>query len=189
MKRKLKAWYAIWAALPLIPGLALAGIEGSKHDLSNESWSGGNKCGVCHTPHQSQPPKAAPLWNKDADLSRRFGTPLGEAEIAGSGTRSCLVCHDGTVAPATLSDAASDRGSRIMGTGHGTSNHPVGVAFPRVDRGFRDMNLVLASQTVKLPRERVECVSCHDPHNQSDQNHMLVTSNSRSALCLTCHQK
>jgi predicted CXXCH cytochrome family protein len=42
---------------------------------------------------------------------------------------------------------------------------------------------------VRLPDGRVECVSCHDPHNQSGTQAMLAVSNRRSALCLTCHVK
>ncbi|MBN4058944.1 cytochrome c3 family protein [bacterium AH-315-J04] len=40
-----------------------------------------------------------------------------------------------------------------------------------------------------MPNGRVECTSCHDPHNQSGAPYMLVKSNARSALCLTCHKK
>ena len=42
---------------------------------------------------------------------------------------------------------------------------------------------------VLLPDGKIECTSCHDPHNQSGQPHMLVKSNRGSALCLTCHKK
>ena len=46
-----------------------------------------------------------------------------------------------------------------------------------------------ATGTVTLPGGRVECISCHDPHNAAGEANMLVTSNARSALCLTCHDK
>ncbi|MBI3593131.1 MAG: hypothetical protein HY099_06610 [Nitrospirae bacterium] len=35
---------------------------------------------------------------------------------------------------------------------------------------------------------RVECPSCHDPHDPS-RNTFLRKSNAGSALCLTCHIK
>jgi predicted CXXCH cytochrome family protein len=42
---------------------------------------------------------------------------------------------------------------------------------------------------VRLPDGRIECVSCHDPHNTAGIDKLLVMSNRRSALCLTCHIK
>jgi len=35
---------------------------------------------------------------------------------------------------------------------------------------------------------RAACISCHDSHNTARVGHMLVTANTRSALCLTCHK-
>ncbi len=40
-----------------------------------------------------------------------------------------------------------------------------------------------------LPEGRVECISCHDPHNEAGLPFLLWTSNRRSSLCLTCHIK
>ena len=40
-----------------------------------------------------------------------------------------------------------------------------------------------------LPDGRVECISCHDHHEEEGLPHLLVISNKRSALCLTCHAK
>ena len=35
----------------------------------------------------------------------------------------------------------------------------------------------------------VECVSCHDPHNTNNFEHLLKVSNNGSQLCLQCHPK
>ena len=191
-------------ALTIVGGFALGGVEGSKHDFSNKAWSTDDMCGACHSPHRAQPPKAAPLWDPDADLTRTFGTSIGTTAMPGIGTLMCLRCHDGTIAtetitavkasrrlqPARITARARTRGlSSTFGTGHGRSDHPVGVDYPQFDKGYRPITSVLASSTVMLPNSRVECISCHDPHNQSGEEHMLVTSNARSALCLTCHKK
>ncbi len=106
----------------------------------------------------------------------------------------CLRCHDGTIATETITAVKGDRFTNkqnpgLFGAGHGRSDHPVGVDYPQFDKGYRPITSVLASSTVMLPDARVECISCHDPHNQSGEEHMLVTSNARSALCLTCHKK
>ncbi len=181
-------------AWTIVGGIVLGGVEGSKHDFSNKAWSADDRCGACHSPHRARPPKAAPLWDPDADLTRTFGTSIGTAAMPGSGTLMCLRCHDGTIATETITAVKDDRFTNkqnpgLFGTGHGRSDHPVGVDYPQFDKGYRPITSVLASSTVVLPDAKVECVSCHDPHNQSGEEHMLVTSNARSALCLTCHKK
>ena len=77
----------------------------------------------------------------------------------------------------------------MFSTGHKSSEHPVGVEYPQFDKGYRPLIAVVASGTVTLPDGKVECTSCHDPHDMSDEDYMLVTSNARSALCLICHRK
>ncbi len=171
-----------------------AGPEGWKHDFSGKDWSGGDACRVCHV-RGTDAPAVAPLWDANADLNRTFGTPLRESQAAGLGTTLCLRCHDGTVArdaiaPATPQTRFSNREhpGRLR-AGHSTSNHPVGVLYPSVDEDYRPANRVIASGTVSLPDGRVECTSCHDPHDMSGEKYMLVRNNARSALCLTCHRK
>ncbi len=184
------------SALLVTGGLALGGIEGSKHDLSNQAWSGGDLCAACHSPHREKPPAAAPLWDSTADLSRRFGTPISQAKtlVPGRGTLMCIRCHDGTIAPDTVGAVKRERFANrqhpgIFSSAHGTTDHPVGVDYPQFDKGFRPQTTVEARGTVVLPNAKVECVSCHDPHDTSGAKYMLVTSNARSTLCLTCHKK
>ena len=175
-------------------GWALGAIPGSKHDFAKKPWSKGDACGACHTPQRPAAPKVAPLWDPGADLTRRFGAATEAKDRAGNGTLACLRCHDGTVAPPAVSGslrtqvADKRRGSRFQ-PAHGSSNHPVGKAYPRMDPEFRPMSFVTLKGTVILPGGNVECISCHDPHNGVDQKFFLVTSNARSALCLTCHRK
>lgn len=181
-----------------LTGWAFAGIEGSKHDFSKQPWSGGDLCGACHVPHREKPPTAAPLWDPQADLNRVFGTPLGDAGNAGSGTLSCLRCHDGTIARDSFGTAVKRRRDArfryvnhpgLFKAGIQTGDHPVGVDYPRLEDDYRPISTVTAGDSVVLPGGRVECISCHDPHNLADLPYMLVTSNARSALCLTCHKK
>ena len=35
---------------------------------------------------------------------------------------------------------------------------------------------------------KMQCISCHDPHNAAGANHLLIKSNAGSALCYTCHK-
>lgn len=196
MKKELIATVAAAIALCTAAQWTSAGIEGSKHDFSHANWSKDNACAACHSPHRESPPKAAPLWDQDADLNRTFGTSI--RQLAGQGTLVCLRCHDGTIARDTISaatydaDRDSSRGihrSSLFRTGHGNGDHPVGIRYPSIDKGFHPANKVIAGGAVMLPNGKVECISCHDPHNTSGEKFMLVTSNKRSALCLTCHKK
>ncbi len=177
-----------------LTGLASSGIEGSKHDFSSQDWSGGDKCAACHVTKKEDAPSNAPLWNPKADLKKRFNHQDNQVSRSGDGTRICLQCHDGTIAKPIVPGVKTTRfvhtkHPQTFTTGHGRSDHPVGVIYPAFSDKFHPTTTVLSKGTVLLPHGRVECTSCHDPHNQSDAPYMLVQSNARSALCLTCHKK
>lgn len=184
----------VTAGVAILGGWAWAGIEGSKHDFTRKEWTGGDACSACHPPASDTPPKAAPLWAQHADLNRTFGTSLVKSNEAGPGTAMCLRCHDGAIArdmfaPPPRPRYPNSERAGVFGPGHGRSDHPVGVEYPQLDLSFHPANQVIAAGTVTLPNGRVECISCHDPHNMTKEKNMLVTSNARSALCLTCHRK
>ncbi len=193
MRRFLIPIFPVGIAL-ILSGFARGGVEGSKHDFSQKAWSKDDSCGACHTPQRVETPEVKPLWDPGADLMARFGTSVVTRDRAGSGTTSCLRCHDGTVASSNISSAQraefvnKTRSSRFA-PAHGSSNHPVGVDYPMLDRSFKPVSTVTGKGSVSLPGGKVECLSCHDPHNGSGQEYFLVTSNARSALCLTCHRK
>ena len=194
MNKNKKVAAGVLLAILTIAGLAWAGVAGSKHDFSHKAWTGGDTCSACHTPHTSDPPKAAPLWDANADLSRTFGTPISGENRPGNGTLMCIRCHDGTIAKDTISGQAKERFANkqhpgLFQSGHQTSDHPVGVDYPDFQKDFHSETTVIAKGTVVLPDGKVECISCHDPHSTSGEKAMLVTGNQRSALCLTCHKK
>jgi predicted CXXCH cytochrome family protein len=138
-------------------------------------------------PAQDWPVRQAP-YNQAVRKTR------GPDDPPGPGTLTCLLCHDGTMAsdmfgglggggPTRRGHPAANRSA------HGGSNHPVGVEYPLFDPEYRPVGLIEAEGLVPLPGGRVECVSCHDPHNELGRPYMLTKSNERSALCLTCHDK
>ena len=129
----------------ILGGFAWAGLKGSAHDFSNKDWAGGDACGVCHGLDRDDPPSAAPLWDANADLNRRFGYPLGGEAQAGNGTLTCLRCHDGTIAIDTVSEQAKERfknksSAGLFTAGHQTSDHPVGVRYPPSPFSFQAYN-------------------------------------------------
>jgi predicted CXXCH cytochrome family protein len=101
-------------------------------------------------------------------------------------SRTCLGCHDGSVAPAAA--GASDRHGPL-GARHAAppligASHPVGVRYGR----GRDRNLWSADTLdprIRLFNQRVGCGSCHSPFARHKA--LLVMPNSASQLCLSCH--
>jgi len=197
-------------------GLANATILNSKHDLSSGSATPGasnnvdGTCVFCHTPHQPNTETQDPLWNHDLPASSVFsiyhsatidGYTLGEAgamDLAGSISLLCMGCHDGVVGlGALINDPNAAPPSNLLDTigtgGTGTdltNDHPVGIVYADSVTGG-DVELV-AEGTVNtagmLFGGKVECASCHDPHNTTNVP-FLVKSNLDSAICTTCHSK
>lgn len=127
----------------------------------------------------------------------------------------CMSCHDGAVGVNDLGNPANDTGGnptmgsgteldtsgRIMAgnpTNMGTSladDHPVNftydAALSAADGELvtpeSDMWVDLA-HTVPLFNGKVQCASCHDPHNNTNEP-FLTKTNAGSQLCFTCHTK
>jgi hypothetical protein len=122
-KRYLLTLGATLGACLLVPTLtAQAGITGSPHDFSGESWNTSatdpnSVCGPCHQPHNASS-AIVPLWGHDTSKgpwtmygsmsnttfkATQSATPTG-ASLA------CLSCHDGTVAVNQMA------GGKILGS-------------------------------------------------------------------------
>ncbi len=86
-------------------------------------------------------------------------------------------------------------GNIVYGTSGSLNNdHPVSIPYIANRAGLRSTNTPLsdffgATTISDLLRDgKVQCVSCHDPHG-TGKPRMLRADNSRSALCLGCHDK
>ncbi|HZZ85066.1 MAG TPA: cytochrome c3 family protein [Anaeromyxobacteraceae bacterium] len=92
-------------------------------------------------------------------------------------SRSCLTCHDGTLAHAALP------GPRSAGE---LANHPIDVDYEGARRAGSRLR-----PSAQLPREmplvggKVECVTCHDPRSHEPMKTALPMN--RSRLCFACH--
>ena len=188
----------VWA-----PGARTQTIIGSEHDFSGETWSSGRICAPCHTPHNAMT-ITVPLWNHESTiatftlyssdtLDATMGQPAGAS-------KACLSCHDGTVALDSFGGNTGNEyieGSARIGTDLG-DDHPISFTYDAAlaagDGGLRDpttSNSGLGNTVDEdmLLAHKMECSSCHNPHNESGLDHLLVKSNQGSALCLTCHDK
>ena len=114
---------ALSATALVVSEAGLAGVRGSKHDLSE---GGGAQqtttvttevCVFCHTPHGAASSVSAPLWNKSLPTTsyQRY-SDLGTSSLdgteapVGSVSLACLSCHDGTQAMDVVINAPGSGG-------------------------------------------------------------------------------
>lgn len=172
-----------------------AGVRNSKHDLSGGGGSDEQLCLPCHIPHKATPTQGSPLWSRSVDATKRYLLPLGgRLGRIGSASAVCLSCHDGGAAPDSYGGMTSNLAIKskraLIGEGGDLSgDHPIGVDYPDGIKGYQPRSFVEARRTIPLPGGKVECTSCHDVHDQSGFDYMLVESNKGSGLCLACHNK
>ncbi|BDG07407.1 cytochrome c3 family protein [Anaeromyxobacter paludicola] len=196
------------ALLALAPGLAAAksGLLESRHNLSAtgpgsiRSTTEKRACIFCHTPHKGASGTENRPRSQALHQHYRSSTMASQgAQSASGASRTCLSCHDGTIA---IGQTVSGGSIPMLGTGPGgriptnrpaylgsdlSGSHP--VSFKPMPAGkTRDP---VRGDAVKLDRGgNVQCTSCHDPHSEDgdpEQPKFLVKSNKRSAICSSCH--
>jgi predicted CXXCH cytochrome family protein len=122
--------------------------------------------------------------------TRAYDTPAGELDEA---SLVCLSCHDGTVARDVYAGTHAMNWSDLTSAGIAPgrtrlTNHPVGIRYPVGEQQYHSAEAVTADSRIRLPDGRIQCTTCHDPHNTRRHAGMLVISNDRSRLCLACHR-
>jgi predicted CXXCH cytochrome family protein len=197
--KKIAAGVLATACFPGAP-VSQAGIRGSAHDFSGQSWSQGEVCIVCHTPHNASAVLAQPLWNHDrttATFTLYSSDSLhGAPAQPGPASIACLSCHDGTIAMDAFGGNTGSRfvtGPARIGTDL-SQHHPIGITVyhPGVPSCQNCHDLHNPSWTPILPffNGRVECATCHDPHNNAAPGEKLLRKTvTGSAICLHCHAK
>ncbi|MDH5444211.1 MAG: cytochrome C [Gammaproteobacteria bacterium] len=177
----------------VVSGTAVAEtITGSAHDFSSRTYTGGQICVTCHTPHGSNTDVTdAPLWNhtlttqtytlySSDTLNATVGDPSGASKL-------CLSCHDGSVAVDSFGGTKSAGntetliGSRAVGADGLNNDHPISFVYNKaladadgalfdpatktvtIGSGAKQKTGTIAA--VLLPGGTLECSSCHDVHN------------------------
>lgn len=177
------------ASLPTQGTTYVSRLVGGPHDFSEGRGDARSLCLTCHTPEgmtdgAARPPadrlsRAAAVLAQDADRE------LDRHSLV------CLGCHDGVIASDVFTTAHA---ASLAPFGFGEelsaalAGHPIGGRYPSDHPRYRDANVVTRDGRIRLPEGRVQCVSCHDPHHAGGHPAMLVKSNERSALCLSCHR-
>jgi len=160
-------------------------------------------CIFCHTTHSTNP--MGPLWNRedpgshyilyDNTISNTFQSAPGQPDGA---SLLCLSCHDGTIA---LGNVLSRSSSIDFSGGYTTltgvnslttdlsDDHPVSFIFNATIATSDGQLSYPPSHPAKLDNNgKVQCTSCHDPHNSMNQSFLLATTQF-SELCFSCHNR
>jgi len=149
----------------LIAAPARAAIEGSPHDLISQGYDVvktsllQDRCNRCHV--TSSPTLQGFLPDVPPVLAQTYG----------ASSLTCFSCHDGTTIVSPEVDASR------------TAFHPASHGSDLT--GYEG----LRSEEVGLPYlagKRMECVTCHDPH---DNGHRPFLRVGLQELCLACHSK
>lgn len=188
--------------------VSYAGIVGTKHNLS-VSGSGpiraaGERdiCVFCHIPHNFTPQQSK--WNRDTGggyyIPYTSSTAISFTGQPNGASVLCLSCHDGTIAlgnvlseemtiPMLGGITTMPQGSSVLGTDL-SDDHPISFDYTSSLASKRG-DLVHPSEltgAVKLDKMgKMQCTSCHDPHND-DNGKFLTVQNRAGSLCMTCHR-
>jgi len=168
-------------------------------------------CVYCHTPHNASTVITTLLWNKTAVSTLPY-TPYANvgsiqgtiSATMGAQTRICLSCHDGSTSVFNMLSPPNANGyvtgltaaQGNLGTGGlltGTSqidrnfqnDHPVSIQWPVGDPGIAALAAVPWVQLFGATPQ-MECGTCHDVHGTAWAPFLRMT-NSRSAMCRSCH--
>lgn len=157
-------------------GVAGAGIQNSRHDLASadrpatydanlgtlRTWG---TCGPCHVPH-------------GATGERLF--PSVQAAAGGFFGPLCMSCH----AAGVLDDVNTRVDGTVFGVNaHGLSKLPVFVASG--DTAVETSGLPYVVTNAANGTDDIECLSCHDVHNQ--RNFRPFLQQDIDVLCSSCH--
>jgi predicted CXXCH cytochrome family protein len=196
-----------FAAGQIIPGdpssYPSVSVVNTPHNLNNYpgvSVPGNQVCLPCHTPHNALlSGEANVLWNH-AETTQTFVMYKSTAGQPEGPSKLCLSCHDGVTA---IDNYGGSGGTGIVIVGDAnlgtdlSNDHPIGIAYPTASPAeYNDpstfdpgINGGPGVQLVEINGvERVECTSCHEPHNNGLGNFLRVPVQ-ESYICLQCHIK
>ncbi len=132
-----------------------------------------------------------------ADAYKTGGTRTRRPDHARLTSRECLSCHDGSSARIHKDDVGFNDWSWQQPASFGSmGGHPVEVRYntlnPRSRVRLFDPTTTPSGLGGNISEDllidsKVECSSCHLPHDASGRGSELRISNNGSSLCLTCH--
>lgn len=147
-------------------------------------------CRYCHMPRVV--PAMEPLWFRK-EAVRNFDTRKTVEDAPGKvfpldpDSRTCLFCHDGTVAPGfpRHPESANPQVNLTKPQAVAAENYNTHLfAFP--ESGVEISPPDSTSPLYMANSNKVQCGTCHDPHNDENGNFLKVTGQG-SQICMECH--
>ena len=208
-KTNLLTLSSVACALLLLPTVMRAGIIGSPHDFSGESWNirpgdRNSVCGTCHQPHHADS-SVVPLWihtttttvftlydTNNVPTSKLNASPTAIAGVS----RACLSCHDGTVAVNSYAGGVQPIIGGIGGSPSYITNsaqigtdlthtHPISFVY-NSSLATADGFLHDPSEDVLIPDAGTGSGTPNFPGTDQSINHFLLSGGSR-VECSSCH--
>ena len=177
-------------------------IVNTPHNLNNYpgvTIPGNQICLPCHTPHNALlSGDENVLWNH-AETGETFTMYKSTANQPEGPSKMCLSCHDGVTAIDSYGGTSGTTvitGAKALGTDL-SNDHPIGIEYPTsMPSDYNDPATFAPGLNggpgVKLVDinsvNRVECVSCHQVHNNGLGSFLRVPLQ-ESYICLQCHIK
>jgi predicted CXXCH cytochrome family protein len=178
--------------------------EWADHDFSNEPWlpAGKLECSPCH----EWSPSSGLVWNHELPTStfQVSTTTLALVEQPNGNSARCLGCHEGAPNGPAIDDFSGNTngteyvfGSEKFGTDL-RRHHPVSLIYD-TDLSLRHGGLVdpatsasglTSNGTVAedmLQGGRLQCTSCHNPHDNSIGQFLVAPVSDGGSLCFKCH--
>jgi len=201
-----------WAKAPK------SAIAGSAHDLRTSFQTASyTLCSFCHVAHKTGAAPEGPgylLWNHTFSSVTTYGVYQSDSmkatdltDLGGQTTVSnlCLSCHDGTVAVNSFYEPISGANYQPITEGNYfmpgsatirdlSKTHPVNFTYNATVANEAGMLVPASSSSVDAAGEiplfngKMQCATCHDPHNGAsgifEQNFPEQASGS---FCTYCH--
>ncbi|MBA4373413.1 MAG: hypothetical protein C0402_11210 [Thermodesulfovibrio sp.] len=173
-----------------------------------------SSCAYCHAPHHAV--TGAPLWNRTMSVAAYTlygsGNTLAGSTVnqPGVNSQTCLSCHDGTINVGDVINGTDDTpvlagvltAGKIDAAAGGyigtdlTTTHPIGVVYNSAVTIAGLSAVVNANNQVNGKKwkiygggngtGRVECGSCHDPHNTT-AGEVPFLKDTLATICSDCH--
>jgi len=175
-------------------------LEDTRHDLAiylrpvSAGQGDDPRCVFCHAPRSHS--LSLGLWIEDQPeniLVYPYDRPSEETPAGKPDGSSliCLGCHDGIIALGDIiSRTQSAEAARGATRTDYSDGHPVSLPY---DQGVVEDDAELESRS-RLPdqvrldsRGKLQCTTCHDPHDDTYGNFLVIESRKKT-LCVACHK-
>ncbi|BAI80233.1 multiheme c-type cytochrome [Deferribacter desulfuricans SSM1] len=166
-------------------------------------------CAPCHKPHNAG--SKIPLWNDtnqydDGSPYKAYSSPTGTLDNLqdtniSSPSEACMGCHDGMSESTGFTGGYFETYSMgVLTIDYSKSNHPIGVVYDYTKDSGLNNNVANGwvngtNGKFKLINNKVECLTCHDPHkgaigysftDRRDIEKLLRTTDVKT-FCSECH--